>query len=859
MTAHRRFSRTFRNALLCATPLAATLMPLQVAHAQDADQTAPQTADEAVASDQDTIIVTGTSRGRIALDTPLAVTSVGEDSLARLGVSSQADILASIPTIKADAGGGEVASNVFVRGLPSGGQYQFTPLMYDGIPVMSTFGLNSSAYDVYYRNDLGISRLEFVRGGVSNLFGPGSVAGLINYISKSGRDELDGTAQIEWAEKGRYRGDAAISGPLGENLYFALSGFYRKDDGPIKTGLDTEGFQVRGNLKYEFPDDSGSITLYGQYIDDQAQFYLPVPLDGTTRGRIAGNDGKKVYQLMTPDVAGLGFNTPDGPFATDITDGVTTRGGQVALAFDKKFGDSGWGINGRVKYSDYKHKFGLWSDGDGVVNVPETLNAFVTNAARRGQIPELNGITAANATFTYVGGGAVAADDLVFANRFTDRNRPMHDLSAELNLTKEATTGNIEHSFTLGGFYADTVARDVNVTTTFLAAFNNQPQLINLSVTNPNTNVTTIISRNGLLNAGGGYVNNRHQAERYAAYFADQMQIGDRFNLDIGGRVEHYKGDISRERTSTTVTDATTPNLSASLRDVIWGNDGYLTGKVSTTEWALAAGALYKLTDDVSLYLNASRGYFFPEVRAVGFLPLPAGTAANASVAPGTQSYEGEIIKQVQGGIKVSQPAFSLEASAFYTSLKNRRQVLFVNAPGGGFQELVNLVATESYGVEAVFDLKLLTNLRFNGNLTVQKAKYTEFQSNVGGVPTSNPAIIGNDLERQPQILYNAGLYYDDGALDVSFFTNYTGDNFTASNNSIKLDGWNIVNLDAGYTVPLGNKSLRLGVNVFNVFDTDATTEGSPRLDNNQTVGGAYFVGRPVLPRRITARATFNF
>ena len=40
--------------------------------------------------------------------------------------------------------------------------------------------------------------------------------------------------------------------------------------------------------------------------------------------------------------------------------------------------------------------------------------------------------------------------------------------------------------------------------------------------------------------------------------------------------------------------------------------------------------------------------------------------------------------------------------------------------------------------------------LRFNGNLTLQKAKYTEFQSNVGGVPTSNPAIIGNDLERQP-------------------------------------------------------------------------------------------------------------
>jgi len=38
-------------------------------------------------------------------------------------------------------------------------------------------GLNSSAPDVYYRTDLGIDRLEFVRGGVSNLFGGGGIGG----------------------------------------------------------------------------------------------------------------------------------------------------------------------------------------------------------------------------------------------------------------------------------------------------------------------------------------------------------------------------------------------------------------------------------------------------------------------------------------------------------------------------------------------------------------------------------------------------------------------------------------------------------------------------------------------------------
>ena len=52
---------------------------------------------------------------------------------------------------------------------------------------------------------------------------------------------------------------------------------------------------------------------------------------------------------------------------------------------------------------------------------------------------------------------------------------------------------------------------------------------------------------------------------------------------------------------------------------------------------------------------------------------------------------------------------------------------------------------------------------------------------------------------------------------------------------------------------------MRLGINVFNLLDTDATTEGSPRQDNNQTTGGAYFVGRPVLPRRIAARLTVDF
>ena len=821
-------------ASLAASPVLAqeTPAPPQTAEqaAKEGNQAAA-TAPQDVAQQPDVIIITGTSRARAAFNTPLAVTSLGEARLQKIAASSQADILNTVPPLKADAGGGEVASNIFVRGLPSGGQYQFTPLMYDGLPVLSTFGLNSSAYDVYYHNDLGIDRLEFVQGGVSNLFGPGSVAGLINYLSKTGTDNFRGIAQIEVAQRGRARADLAMSGPLGGNTYYAFSGFYRYDDGPVKTDLKTKGYQLRGNIKHRFADGSGSVTVYGQWIDDQVQFYLPIPLNGSNRSRIAGNDGDKVYQVLFRDgLEGLAFNTPDGIFTTDAEEGVLTRGGQIALAFDKQLGN-GWGINGRTKWSKYKHQFALWSDGDGVINVPETLQSFLTNRGLG---------SLANASFTFAdGSGAVPANFLLFANRITDRNRPVHDCPGELNLTKEAEFGSTNHKFTLGGFYGNASAKDINVTTTYLAEFNNQPRLVNLVVTNPTTGAQTIVSRNGLLNAGAGYVNNRHEAERYAVYGADQIDAG-RLKFDIGFRWERINADIRRERTATVVTDATTPSLSTALRDVIWGNGTFLTAKVHTSEWAAAAGVLYRLTDNVNLYANASRGYFFPEPRAVTF---------NALAQP--QSYTAEIIKQAEVGLKFNAGAVSGTAAAFYNKLTNRRQILFVNDGSGGFTEVVNLVGTEAYGVDGTLRVQIMPNLAAEGNVTLQHARYKAFDT--------TPANVGNNIERQPSLLYNAGLYYDDDRFDASIFTNYTGDVYTASANTIKLKGFNVVNLDAGVKLGIIGRKVRLGVNVFNLLNTDATTEGSPRQDNNQTTGGAFFVGRPVLPRRIAARLTVDF
>ena len=85
-----------------------------------AEEAAPDTAKKA--NNVERIIVSGTSKGRVISDTPQSVTSISEDELVKLSSSSQADVLRYIPGIKVEGGGGEVATNLQVRGLPSSGQ-----------------------------------------------------------------------------------------------------------------------------------------------------------------------------------------------------------------------------------------------------------------------------------------------------------------------------------------------------------------------------------------------------------------------------------------------------------------------------------------------------------------------------------------------------------------------------------------------------------------------------------------------------------------------------------------------------------------------------------------------------------------
>jgi len=389
--------------------------------------------------------------------------------------------------------------------------------------------------------------------------------------------------QLEVSDHSRIRGDFAASGPIANNLYYAVSGFYRYDNGPLDSGFPTDGYQLRAT-------SSGSSIRRAedllQAIDDKDQFYGDIPL---TRGYALapGNNGHLISTTETAALDNMSFLTPGGMFNTKVKDGAATRGGSVGIDFKKDLGD-GWAFNGRGNLADYHHTFALFAGGDNITNLPTTQAAFMQSY---GYNP-----SAYTGAFTYADSGApVPANYLLWGDRVTDRDRPLTTATGELDITKDLVTGDWAHHFTVGGFWGKTSARDYDITYSYIGDFDNSPRLINVTVTNTATGAQTIVSRNGMVDAGLGYTNNYYDARRTAGYLADQMEVGN-WVLDLGGRIETLTGNVRREQAGTYTTD-TTANLSPLLSQVSWGNGRFLSGTVDPTAWAVAAGALYKLDE----------------------------------------------------------------------------------------------------------------------------------------------------------------------------------------------------------------------------------------------------------------------
>jgi len=797
----------------------------------------------------DAIVLTATRTFRSQKQSPVSISSFKATQLTKLNANSMADIVNNIPGVVADGGGGEGATNIFVRGLPSGGQNDFSPIQFDGLSLAG-YGLSSTAGDVYARVDQGVKGVEFVRGGSSILYGTGSTAGIINYISKTGDTNDESIINFEAADKGRIKTEFYTGGKVGSensNTYYALSGWVRKDNGPIDFGLPSTGYQFRANLKKKF--ENGSFTFYTQFINDKQQFLLGLPLDGSSRERITGNDGETVYQLNSSYLRNTSFLTPDGEYRSPIANGIHTKGYYAMGVFNYDLKND-WKILAKVKVSDYVSDFALYVGANGAANTPVSMTDYLN----------IHGYpNATNINASYVGGTTLGANDRVIDNLHVDRNRPITDYTGEFSVTKKIENEGVEHNITAGTYLTYTEGEDNNYQFRALSAWNNEPQMVNLSFTDAGGN-NVILSDNGLTDRIGMTSNKFLSQERAAFYLTDEM-IMNKWRIDAGIRVESQKA--RRENGALSSMQVYDDNdLTSSLQNVKYATGAFTRAEVNTTGFAASVAALYELNDNLNLYANFSKGYFFPLARSINVV-------SNDEIAG---KYKPENIYQFETGLKYGNGKFSGTLAGYYTTLTDRVAIQRLNYGGsiGTVDGIRTVQDTQTYGVEASWNWKFAQNLSFNGNLTYQghelkKDDRTVLQSGtVDGVnlvagTVTNGENVGNQLRRQPKALSLLRLDYNNTKFDAFASTNIRGSQYNDDQNNVKLDGYTVIRIGAGYTISLEEeKSLRLGFSVYNLGDSQGLSEGNPRA-YAQSSTGEFFNGRPILPRRVFFNATFTF
>ncbi|TAE49921.1 MAG: TonB-dependent receptor plug, partial [Bacteroidetes bacterium] len=307
----------------------------------------------------DQIVVTGTNTSRTQKEMIASLTQVPARQIQAISPNSMADIMRFVPGVHAEGGGGDVASNIFVRGLPSGGQYKYNPIEEDGMPVQSTGYLTSSAQDVYFRPDLGVAAMEFARGGSSTLFGMGAPLGVFNYISSKGGGEGETTIRLSGGQYNLLKTEFAHGGSAGENWQYHVSGTLRYDEGPLRTGSASRGYQIRANLTRTFRN--GYARLYLRSLDDNAQFFLPIPHVKNTTDAATGNDGSPITTLNTPLGGTFSLVNPSGTILGHAGEGVTARGGSVMFEYAHDFGK--WNLKSKTRLSRFEHRFDFWSPG----------------------------------------------------------------------------------------------------------------------------------------------------------------------------------------------------------------------------------------------------------------------------------------------------------------------------------------------------------------------------------------------------------------------------------------------------------------------------------------------------------------
>jgi outer membrane receptor protein involved in Fe transport len=774
------------------------------------------------ALDLDAVVITGSSNPLKKLESSVAITTMSAKKIEEVAPVSTAALLKTVPGFVVESSGGEVGNNLFARGIPSAGAYEFVQMQEDGLPVFEDGALQFANADVWLRVDETISRMEAVRGGSGSIYATNAPGGIINFISKTGTNDFAGLAKLSTGTSSLYRADMNLSGALVQDkLFFNIGGFYRVDNGVRNPGYQGDrGGQLKLNLKYNI-NDHGSVKFFYKKLDDHNQFLLPIPLTDKDHPKgitdFDANYGTfnsvNLSQLDVPQLGG-------GYFTRDLTNGVHPIVDAMGGEFKNELGN-GFSVSNNFRYTKIKLNYTAIFPGV----EPQTAADFAAG----------QGIT--NAGYSYVSNNAVANPALVAKVGYWAVDKDMSNLANNL---KFDYTNHKNLTITVGEYYSNLTSNQYWNWSNLLVAVSDKPQLLNLvdkskASGDPNYSRTY----NGVSDISFLTRQSQLRGNINAFYANIEIKATDNLTLDLGGRfdIDHYSGykvgttagnlDSNNNfgyNFKTTTADNSITNLN--------GNYTYWTYNLNRFSGSI--GANYKFDDRMAAFVRYSNGFRGPNEESF------YDNIGNLSTLKPT------IVNQFEVGYKLQGNNYAFFANAFYSYLNN---IAFTDILANGTSEN-KFANSQNYGLELEANYSI-ANFSVSGSGTIQNPTFKNFEGSDGMGGTFN--YNGNVVRRIPKFYFTLRPSYNfTQHLSAYVAWDFVGKKYSDNANVFALPAFSQFAAGVAYKI----KHMRFAIDATNLTNTVGLTEGNPRIT---TAPGSIYYARPILGRAARASVTIDF
>jgi iron complex outermembrane receptor protein len=218
-----------------------------------------------IAIEAEEIVVTATKTERKLEDIPGRIELINAKQLTSFAATDMSGYLKNSSGVSVYNPGGFVShkTNVVMRGMSGNNQARVLVLL-DGMPVNKADG-GSVNWNLIQSDQ--IEKVEISKGPGSSLYGGNALGGVINLISRSPINRLQGFLKTEYGSMntfgGRFNLASNLAGNDNKGFYYSLNGYYRKSDGYINTALEDEEGNFLPEPDTTFTTISNTMEEYG--------------------------------------------------------------------------------------------------------------------------------------------------------------------------------------------------------------------------------------------------------------------------------------------------------------------------------------------------------------------------------------------------------------------------------------------------------------------------------------------------------------------------------------------------------------------------------------------------------------------